>query len=141
TLDRLMPERPLVLLAIDGHSAWGNSAALRQAGIATDVADPAGGTVDRDAAGNPTGIFIETAATLLRRAIPRRREPAQDLAQAVRRAHALGITGAHDFDRTDIWSAAQELSGRDRLPFRLVLSVPMAKLDAARDLELRSRWG
>ena len=141
TLDRLMPDRPLVLLAIDGHSAWGNGPALREAAIAPDVAAPPGGTVDRDSAGNLTGIFIETAATLLRRAIPRRREPAEDLAHAVRRAHALGITGAHDFDRSDIWRAAQELSGRDRLPFRLVLSVPAAKLESAEDLELRSRWG
>lgn len=141
TLDRLMPERPLVLLAIDGHSAWGNSAALREAKIAPDVADPPGGTVDRDASGSLTGIFIETAATLLRRAIPRRREPAEDLARAVRRAHALGITGAHDFDRADIWRAAQELSARDRMPFRLVLSVAAAKLESAEDLELRSSWG
>jgi len=141
TLDRALPGRPLVLLAIDGHSAWGNGAALREAKIAPDVLDPPGGTVDRDSSGRLTGIFIEAAATLLRRAIPRRREPSEDLAHAVRRAHALGITGAHDFDRADIWRAAQELSGRGRLPFRLVLSVPASKLESAEDLELRSSWG
>jgi predicted amidohydrolase YtcJ len=141
TLDRALPGRPLVLLAIDGHSAWGNGAALREAKIPPDVADPPGGTVDRDSSGSLTGIFIEMAAALLQRAIPRRREASEDLAHAVRRAHALGITGAHDFDRTDIWRAAQELSGRGRLPFRLVLSVPAAKLESAEDLDLRSSWG
>jgi len=86
--------------------------------------------VERDRSGAVTGIFIEMAASLLLRAIPRRREPSEDLARAIRRAHSLGITGAHDFDRSDIWRAAQELSARDKLPFRLLLSVPAAKLEA-----------
>ena len=141
TLDRALPGRPLVLFAIDGHSAWGNSAAMERAGIGPDTADPPGGTVDRDASGAPTGIFIEEAAALLRRAIPRRRDPAEELARAIRKAHSLGITGACDFDRADIWPAAQELRDRGRLPFRLLLSVPAAKLDAAARLELRSGWG
>ena len=141
TLDRVLAERPLVLLAVDGHSAWGNRAAMLAAGIPPDVADPPGGVVDRDPSGAPTGIFIETAASLLRRAIPRKREPAEDLELAIQRAHSLGVTSAHDFDRTDIWRAAQELSERDRLPFRLLLSVPASKLESAEELELRSRWG
>lgn len=141
TLDRALPDRPLLLYAIDGHSAWGNAAALKAAGIGAHTPDPPGGVVDRDERGAPTGILIENAASLIRPHVPRRRGPAEDLAQAVRKAHSLGITGAHDFDRTDIWAAAQELSGRGRLPFRLLLSVPAAKLEAADTLELRTGWG
>jgi hypothetical protein len=141
TLDQVLPDRPLVLFAIDGHSVWGNSVALQAAGLGPHTTDPPGGTVDRDPGGALTGVLIEEAAPLLRRAVPRRREPAKDLARAIRKAHSLGITGAHDFDRTDIWTAAQELSERDRLPFRLLLSVPAAKLDSAQALELRSGWG
>ena len=141
TLDRALSDRPLVLHAIDGHSVWGNSMALRAAGIDARTADPPGGTVERDASGTPTGVLVEMAASLLRRVVPNRREPAQDLARAIAKAHSLGITGAHDFDRTDIWSAAQELSARDRLPFRILLSVPAAKLEAAESLEVRTGWG
>ncbi len=141
TLDRALSDRPLLLYAVDGHSAWGNSAALNIAGIGAHTPDPAGGLVDRDAAGIPTGILIEHATSLIHPHVPRRRRPSEDLADAVRKAHSLGITGAHDFDRTDIWAAAQDLSGRDRLPFRLLLSVPAAKLDAADTLELQSGWG
>ena len=141
TLDRILRDRPLVLLAVDGHSAWGNTLAFQKAGLGPHTTDPPGGTVDRDRSGALTGIFIEMAASLLLRAIPRRREPSEDLARAIRRAHSLGITGAHDFDRSDIWGAAQELSARDKLPFRLLLSVPAAKLEAAEELELRAQWG
>ncbi len=141
TLDRVLSGRPLVLHAVDGHSVWGNSLALEAAGIGARTADPPGGTVDRDPSGLPTGILIEQAASLMSRALPRRREPAEDLAGAIRKAHSLGITGAHDFDRTDIWAAAQELSERGGLPFRVLLSIPAAKLDSARALEIRTGWG
>ncbi len=141
TLDQVLSDRPLVLYAIDGHSVWGNTAALQAAGIDARTVDPLGGTVERDASGAPTGVLVETAAPLLRRVVPNRLEPAEDLARAIRKAHSLGITGAHDFDRTDIWSAAQELHGRNRLPFRILLSVSAAKLESAEALELRTGWG
>jgi predicted amidohydrolase YtcJ len=141
TLDRALSDRPLVLHAVDGHSVWGNTAALQAAGIDARTVDPPGGTVERDASGAPTGVLVEMAASLLLRAVPNRREPAEDLARAIRKAHSLGITGAHDFDRTDIWSAAQELCARDRLPFRILLSVAAARLESAEALELRSGWG
>ena len=40
TLDRVAPDRPLVLHAVDGHSVWANSAALRRAAIDDQVLDP-----------------------------------------------------------------------------------------------------
>ena len=142
TLDRVLGDRPLLLYAIDGHSFWGNSAALTAAGIGAHTPDPSGGVVDRDkTTGEPTGILIEEARALMSPFVTRTRDPADDLATAIRKVHSLGITGAHDFDREDIWSAAQRLSEKDRLPFRLLLSVPAAKLDSADLLELRSGWG
>ena len=142
TLDRVLGDRPLLLYAIDGHSFWGNSAALTAAGIGAHTPDPSGGVVDRNkTTGEPTGILIEEARALMSPFVTRTRDPADDLATAIRKVHSLGITGAHDFDREDIWSAAQRLSEKDRLPFRLLLSVPAAKLDSADLLELRSGWG
>jgi len=141
TLDRLIPERPLVLYAVDGHSVWGNSAALRIAGIHGRTPDPSGGAVDRDAAGEATGVLIEAARSLIGPFVRRHRDPAEELAGAIRKAHSLGITGAHDFDPTEIRSAAQRLAARGPLPFRLLLSVPASQLDSAEALELRSGWG
>lgn len=141
TLDRALPSRPLILYAADGHSVWANGRALLAAGISGRTPDPPGGSVDRDSAGEPTGILIEQAAFLIHSFVPRRSDPAEELSRAIRKAHSLGITGAHDFDRDDIWSAAQRLSEWGRLPFRLLLSVPAAKLESADLLELRTGWG
>jgi predicted amidohydrolase YtcJ len=141
TLDRLLSDRPLILHAIDGHSVWANSAALQCAGIHGQTPDPQGGSVDRDAQGETTGVLIETAVSLISPFVQRRRDPAEDLARVIRKAHSLGITGAHDFDRNEIWSAAQALASKGPLPFRLLLSVPASKLDSAALLELRSGWG
>ena len=140
TLDGIA-DRPLIVYAIDGHSVWANTAALKSADIHGRTADPPGGTVDRDPTGEATGILIETAVALISPFAQRRRDPAEDLARAVKKAHSLGITGAHDFDRTEIWSAAQRLDTTGALRFRLLVSVPASKLDSAEALELRSAWG
>jgi len=140
TLDRVLAD-PLIVYAVDGHSCWANAAALRSAGIDGRTADPPGGVVDRDPAGEPTGILIEAARSLVSPFVQKRRDSAEDLARAIRKAHTLGITGAHDFDKTEIRSAAQRLREKEALPFRLLLSVPSSLLDSAEALELRSGWG
>jgi predicted amidohydrolase YtcJ len=144
-LDRLAPDRPLVLYAVDGHSVWANGAALSRAGIGEGTADPPGGVVDRDpATGALTGILIEAADRPLRAAVVHGETPASALQRALARARGLGITSAHDFDRSATWRAAQELE-RDLEPaglgFRLLLSVPLASLEAALALGLQSGLG
>lgn len=69
-LDAIVPDRPVFLMNRDHHGAWVNSAALRLAGIDRDTPDPAGGRVERDAAGNPTGTLHEEAANLVQHLIP-----------------------------------------------------------------------
>jgi hypothetical protein len=70
-LDALVPDRPAVLDAADGHSAWANSRALALAGITRDTPDPAGGRIERDPeTGDPTGTLRESAAGLVERHIP-----------------------------------------------------------------------
>ncbi|HEV8128031.1 MAG TPA: amidohydrolase family protein, partial [Candidatus Eisenbacteria bacterium] len=144
-LDRLAPDRPLVLYAVDGHSVWANAAALSRAGVGEGTADPPGGVVDRDpSTGAPTGILIEAADRPLRAAVSHGEAPASALKRALARARGLGITSAHDFDRSATWRAAQELErdlGPAGLGFRLLLSVPLASLDHALALGLQSGFG
>jgi predicted amidohydrolase YtcJ len=141
TLDRVCPDRPLLLHAVDGHSYWANSAALRAAGVTAQTSDPPGGKLDREPGGEPSGILSEEARGLISPYVRRARSPEEDLARAIRRMHALGVTGAHDFDRNEVWGAAQALDLRGELPFRLLLSVPARRLEAAGTMELRSGWG
>ncbi len=58
-LDAVTGDVPAALLARDSHSLWVNSAALARAN--GDLETP-GGVVERDAAGEPTGVLREEAA-------------------------------------------------------------------------------
>ena len=61
-LDAVSAGHPVVLDDTSGHSAWANSRALALAGITRDTPNPAGGIVERDKKGEPTGILREDAA-------------------------------------------------------------------------------
>jgi hypothetical protein len=72
-LDAVVSDRPVMLKAIDGHSAWVNTRALEQAGITRDTPDPPGGRIVRDpVTGNPTGTLREwSAMDLVESRLPR----------------------------------------------------------------------
>jgi len=70
-LDALVPDRPALLAAADGHSAWANSRALALAGVTGKTPDPPGGRIERDpATGEPTGTLRESAAGLVEKHVP-----------------------------------------------------------------------
>ncbi|HEY7617682.1 MAG TPA: amidohydrolase family protein, partial [Terriglobales bacterium] len=56
-LDDVVPDRPVYLVAFDGHSSWANSKALELAGITKKTADPANGKIERDDKGEATGAL------------------------------------------------------------------------------------
>ena len=97
-LDAAVADRPVRLIRVDGHAAWLNTKALQLAGITKDTKDPAGGRIERDADGNPTGVLVDKAQALANAVVPpyndddRRRA----LAAAVSHLSALGLTSAGD---------------------------------------------
>lgn len=58
-LDAAAPDNPVVLSRAGGHSAVGNSAALKLAKIDRSTADPKDGLIERDAQGDANGIIRE----------------------------------------------------------------------------------
>lgn len=70
TLDAVSPANPVMLYDVSGHSVWANSRALASAGIGPGTANPEGGIIERDAAGNPTGVLRETAGRLITTKVP-----------------------------------------------------------------------
>lgn len=62
-LDKLVSDRPAILLEFTVHDAWLNTKALEMGGVTKDTPDPSPGVSywHRDADGNPTGIAIEVA--------------------------------------------------------------------------------
>ncbi|PID80008.1 hydrolase [bacterium DOLZORAL124_64_63] len=60
-LDKVVPNRPAVIIDEGGHSAWFNSKALEMAGITKDTPDPVPGVhmYKRNAKGEPSGYNME----------------------------------------------------------------------------------
>ncbi|MBP8924392.1 MAG: amidohydrolase [Pseudomonadales bacterium] len=69
-LDTIVAQRPLALLATDGHTAWINSRGLELTGIDRDTPDPRGGRIARDAQGEPTGHLVDNAQQALLGLLP-----------------------------------------------------------------------
>lgn len=98
-LDAVVADRPVFLDANDYHSAWVNTAGLRELGITRDTPDPSGGEIIRDADGEPTGELKETAVIIAwdHFAANRTPEANDDMLRASLRAMAAaGITSAID---------------------------------------------
>ncbi|MGH9459072.1 MAG: amidohydrolase, partial [Thermoanaerobaculia bacterium] len=97
-LDAAVGDRPVWVRRIDGHAALASSAAMRAARITRDTPDPEGGRIERDAAGNPTGVFVDAAMDLVDAIVPppSRAERRARLLEAAHAIAASGLTGVHD---------------------------------------------
>jgi len=93
-LDRFSPDKPVVLERADGHAVVANSLALELAGISSESLDPHGGRIEKDTNGQPTGMLIDRATSLVERLIPERtkQEDKRDLKAGIDRNISLGWT-------------------------------------------------
>ncbi|MFV2000122.1 MAG: amidohydrolase [Acidimicrobiia bacterium] len=92
-LDDVAPGHPVVIYRYCGHIAVANSQALSESGIDATTPDPAGGSIDRDERGVPTGVLRETAAGLVSPALARGGHVSEDeLVEALTGLAGLGIT-------------------------------------------------
>jgi len=98
TLNKVVADKPVALNRIDGHAMWVNSKALEMAGITKDTLDPEGGELLRDSEGNPTGILVDNAMTLVSRRIPSLSQQARQalITKSMNTLIAEGITSVHD---------------------------------------------
>jgi predicted amidohydrolase YtcJ len=97
-LDAVCADHPVVLWRIDHHAEWLNSKALIAAGINKDTPDPPGGRIERDGDGNPTGVLVDKAMTLVDRVVPRPSD--SELSAALKAAqsqlNSVGVTSVAD---------------------------------------------
>ncbi len=142
-LDSVAPNNPTHLRHKSGHASWANSRAMQLAGITATTADPPGGQIVRDADGNATGVFLETAVELIDRAMSEYTE--NDIVAAMREAQKqcwkYGLVGVHDFDGRDCFTALQHLQREGELGMRFVKNIPNALVDHAIGVGLRSGFG
>lgn len=122
TLDAALGDRPVALTRVDGHAVWVNGAALRLAGVTKATPDPAGGKILRDARGEPTGVLVDNATTLVEKMIPAATAEARErrIRYAMGEAVAAGLTGVHEMGIDDATVAVyRELAKAGELPLRV----------------------
>jgi hypothetical protein len=142
-VDPLTPGHPVFVNRRDGHMALANTVALKLAGITRETPDPEGGTIVRDASGEPTGILKDNAMDLVWSRIP---EPSREMNRraaraALQEASRLGVTSIQDNSSIDALPTYMDLREAGELTARVNVWRPIAALDALRRAGIRSGLG
>lgn len=122
-LDAVVPDRPVWLGRVDGHASVGNTAAMRVAGVTASTKDPVGGKIERDSAGNPTGLFIDAAEELVASKIPPTSQAQLDqaLSAAQKALLSYGITATADMGTgVEAWEAYRRAGEAGLLQIRIM---------------------
>src|SRR5580693_3707752 len=142
-LDEVSPNNPVFLVHISGHVAVANSLALKHTEIMEDTKNPTGGEIERDADGNPTGMFKEgSAMEFVIQKIP---EPSDE-----ERRHGIelvleelarnGVTSAQDNSAWEDFLVYHQLKEEKKLTVRITEWLPfMAPLNELQNM--RSEGG
>ena len=135
-LDAASPNNPVWLMHTTGHYGAANSVALRLASITAHTADPAAGTIDRDAGGAPTGVLKEPALNAVLALIPPPTAEQQraGIMHSIELLHREGMTGVKDpAIGRPVWDAYQALLQEGKLTAHVcVLWYAGTTLDSAR---------
>jgi len=125
-LDSVTKDIPAYLVRVDGHAVWVNSKAMELAGVTNATADPEGGRIERDEAGNPTGVFVDRAVGLIASALPppSDRERMRAVELAIQTCLKVGLTEVHDMgvdlEGIEIY---RTLIREKRFPFRVYVAI------------------
>lgn len=144
SLDAAVPEHPVMLSSHDFHSIWVNSAALRLANITAQTPDPAGGRIERDGDGEPTGMLFEGPAEAL---VERVAAPVADdvmlgeLRRVLAELRARGITGVHNIEDARSLRLMQRLHAEGSLQPRILLYIRRDALQEALTLGVEAGFG
>src|SRR5215831_12740500 len=143
-VDPVTGDVPIFVERYDGHEALANSAAMKLAGVDAKTPEVPGGVIMRDASGNPTGIFKDSAMTLIYKAIPpmTHEQRLRAARGALKHAASLGVTSVQhmnpEFADVAVYS---ELAEKGELTTR-IYAVPMETewRDQAK-VGIRHAWG
>jgi len=134
-IDAVTPDHPVWVTRLDGHMALANSAALAAAGVTRRTADVAGGTIVRDAAGQPTGVLKDNAMALVDRVVPAPTVEQQDraLAAAMDFVARQGVTSVHNLGTFAELEVFDRAARAGKLTTRIYAAVELAAWERLRD--------
>ena len=136
-LSQAVPDHPVFMDSLHGFAAWANQKALDEAGIDSTTEVPVGGEMLLGADGEPNGLFLNRATTLLDNALP----PPSDeklvdqVLLGLNQMAKDGYTAVHDAGLDSrMMAALEQLEAEGRLPIRVVAMLSL------RDEDLIRRW-
>lgn len=142
-LDKISTKHPIVFTRICEHIVVANSLALNICGITKDSEDPAGGEIEKDNKGEPTGVLKENARYLVYKNIPDAtiEDIKKMLIKAANIASSYGITSVHsdDFETfssknwRNILKAYNDLVKENKLPIRVYEQCLLPDIDRLKE--------
>ena len=143
-LDAVTPNNPVFLSRYDGHMGVANSVALKLAEITKATPEVPGGTIVRDAQGEPAGGLKDAAMNYIYKVIPKlsSEQRARAAARALEHAASLGVTSVQDMvpDYEDIALFA-DLLERGKLTTRIYAAPAVALSEDQAKIGLRHSFG
>lgn len=151
-IDDVTPDNPVFVHRSDGHMSLANRLAMQLAGVNKNTPEVPGGEIVRDANGDPTGLFKDTAKALIERVIP---SPSQDyILQCLRLAQTYaienGVTSVQDMGvlgkrggdtMADVLRAYQTLLHNGELAVRVSAHLPLPEWRRLADAGVMARFG
>ena len=138
-LDAVSPKNPVILMHISGHVAVVNSLALQLAEINKATPNPSGGEIERDAAGEPTGMLKEGAAMMLvgsKIPPPSMEQRRRGIELALADVAQHGVTSVQDNSAWEDFLTYRAIKNDGKLTVRvtewLPFPAPLAKLEQLR---------
>jgi len=134
-IDAVTPDHPVWVNRHDGHMSLANSAALRAAGVTRDTPEVDGGTIVRDATGEPTGVLKDNAEQLVARVAPPPTDAEADasLDAAMRFVARQGVTSVHHMGTWEDLAVFERAHRAGRLRTRIYAAVPIDTWERLRD--------
>ena len=130
-LSKLIPDHPVFLSSLHGFAGLANQKALDAAGITADTQVPVGGEMHLDENGEPNGLFLNRAVTLIRSAIPSPSKEAlmQRALKGLNRMASDGYVAIHDAGLdTEMMEALEQLEEDKLLPIRVYAMLSLSCL-------------
>ena len=134
-IDSVTPNNPVWIARLDGHMALANSVALKAANVSRATADVEGGTIVRDASGEPTGIFKDNAQGYVDRVSEDRTTDEKDraLAAAMKYVAERGVTSVQNMGTFDDLATFERAHHAGTMITRIYAVTPISQWERLRD--------
>ncbi len=136
-LSEAVPNHPVFLDSLHGFAAWANQAALDAGGISADSEVPTGGEMRLGEDGQPNGLFLNRATTMLDAIVPApsRETLIRQVLIGLEQMAADGYVAVHEAGvGARAMSVLEQLEDEGRLPIRVYAMLSL------RDEDLIRQW-